>query len=314
MFVRTLARAPLLPLLAACVSHAPVQSGAPSEEARLGVTPLQKKKAEMLTSLWENGTTVLKYAYCENIGDGRGYTSGRAGFCTGTGDALEVVRCFDASFGNGGANRLHKYLAALTVLNDRLVATGKAQADTSTLDTVGPYAADWGSSAADPSTAAAFNACQDQITSQLYFKPSLEVAKRWGLTTALTKAALYDAEINHGPIGVDALAAKANADTGNAQQAPRAPLRIADESAWLRSFLGHRAATLSADKTWTEAVDRAAEYEKMRRAGNWELAADIVTDAKAYVLFPEGGYKDSGYPVCTIRADGSVRGEPACTK
>ena len=239
----------LLALSPACAAPAPPPTAVPAGDEPLGMTALQKKKAEMLTSLWENGTTVLKYAYCENIGDGRGYTSGRAGFCTGTGDALEVLRCFDASFGTGGANKLHKYVPALAAIGDKLVATGHPQADTRAIDAIGPYAADWISSANDPSTAAAFDACQDRITSRLYFEPGLEVAKRWGLTTALAKAALYDAEINHGTDGVEALAKKANADTGNASQTPaRAPLPIAAQSAWLQSFLAHRAATLGADK------------------------------------------------------------------
>ena len=33
-----------------------------------------------------------QYTYLEDIGDGRGYTGGIIGFCSGTGDLLEVVR------------------------------------------------------------------------------------------------------------------------------------------------------------------------------------------------------------------------------
>jgi hypothetical protein len=38
--------------------------------------------------------------------------------------------------------------------------------------------------------------------SDLYSGPALAHAKRWGLSTALTKAELYDAELNHGDDGV----------------------------------------------------------------------------------------------------------------
>ena len=31
--------------------------------------------AEAMTSIWENDTPILAYAYSENINDGRGYTS-----------------------------------------------------------------------------------------------------------------------------------------------------------------------------------------------------------------------------------------------
>src|SRR5690348_1229720 len=52
------------------------------------LTSVQKARAEMLTSLFENGTPVTQYAFAQDIGDGRGITAGRAGFTTGTGDLL----------------------------------------------------------------------------------------------------------------------------------------------------------------------------------------------------------------------------------
>ncbi|MGV9249725.1 chitosanase [Streptomyces sp. NPDC003710] len=45
-------------------------------------------------SVFENGTTTVDYGYSENLGDGRGVTSGRAGFTTADGDALKVVRAY----------------------------------------------------------------------------------------------------------------------------------------------------------------------------------------------------------------------------
>jgi chitosanase len=279
-----------------------------------GMTALQRKKAEMLTSIWENSTTVLQYPYSQNINDGRGYTSGRAGFCTGTGDAIQVVQCFDQRFGTGAANVMHKYMPALTTINQAFNSTGNDQADTSLLDAVGNYNADWGKSATDATTSADFDACQDQIVDLLYFSPGIAIAAKWGLQTALTKAALYDAEINHGDDGVAAFAKQANIDTGNTAQTPAtAPLSITAESAWLHAFLVRRLAALKADPTWAQAVDRAAEYEKLRLAADWDLGAPIVTDAKAVTMFPGQGFKDSGYPKCTIAADGTVSGDAACT-
>ena len=37
-----------------------------------------------------------QYRYIEDIGDGRGYTAGIVGFCSGTGDMLQVVRALHA--------------------------------------------------------------------------------------------------------------------------------------------------------------------------------------------------------------------------
>jgi hypothetical protein len=274
-----------------------------------GLTPLQKHKAEMLTSIWENSTTVLQYPYCENINDGRGYTSGRAGFCSGTGDAIEVVDCFDKAFGGGSANPMVKYMPALTALNN-----AADSADTSGLDAVGKYCADWTKASIDPATASAFKKCQDKISDELYYQPALAQAHKWGLVTALTKAELYDAEINHGDDGVSALVKQANQDVGNtAQKAAAAPLSRDAESAWLHAFLMRRLALLKSDSTWADAVDRVTTYEQLRLQNNFDLGAAIETNAKATTMYPGKGYKDSGYPDCTISPAGAVGGDASCT-
>jgi chitosanase len=277
------------------------------------LTPLQKHKAEMLTSIWENSTTVLQYPYCQNIKDGRGYTSGRAGFCSGTGDAIQVVECFDAAFGNAN-NPMAKYMPALVTLNDRFNATGQDQGGTTELDAVGNYCTDWAKTAGDAATMAQFKACQDQITDVLYFKPGLAQAKKWGLVTALTIAELYDAEINHGDDGVAALIKQANTDVGNsAQKAPTSPLALADESAWLHAFLMRRLKLLKSDATWVQSEDRVVTYERLRLDNDFDLGAQIRTNTKAVTLFPGQGYVDSGYPDCIIAPAGAVSGDAACT-
>ncbi len=280
----------------------PATPGAPSATPPAasagGMEALAKHKAEMLTSIWENGTTVLQYGYCENIKDGRGYTSGRAGFCSGTGDALLVVKCA------GAASKMAKYLPALEKINQQFEATGNDQASTTPLDAVGKYCVDWTASAADD----AFRACQDQVVAQLYFEPALAQAKKQGLTTALAKAALYDAEINHGDDGVAAFVAKA------AAAAPASGARTLDqESAWLQAFLSARLAALKADPTWADAVDRVATYEQLRRDKNFDLTQKIETNAKAKTLYPGQALKDSGYPDCVIEPTGGVSGDAICT-
>lgn len=282
----------------------------PAAPAPMNVTALQKKKAEMLTSIWENGTTVLQYRYSENIGDGRGYTSGRAGFCTGTGDAILVVKCYGKTV-TGAANKMAKYLPALEAITKRFNDTGQSQASTKELDAVGNWNADWASSAAN----AAFNACQDNIVDQFYYTPSVAIAKKWGVTSALSLAAIYDASINHGPDGAEEFAAYANKQTGNTAQKPAAaPLTRDQESAWLKSFLEKRVTVLGADASWRESVDRVATYEQARRSSNFDFAASIVTDAKAKTLYPGKGFVDSGYPKCTIDAAGKVTGDADCTQ
>ena len=274
-----------------------------------GLTALQKKKAEMLTSIWENSTTKLQYGYCQDIDDGRGYTCGRAGFCTGCGDLLEVVTCFDTKFGTGSANLLFKYLPALTRGDD-----------TPQIAAVGMFAGspplpvgDWYKTATDPATAPSFNGCQDEKADEMYFTPAMETAKKYGVQTALTKAELYDAAINHG--SAEKFAQQATAATGVPKTVPAGdPLSIEDESKWLQSFLALRLAVLAKNRTWKEAVDRDTLYEILRRQGNWDLCAPIVTDpsTKAMNVFPGMGYIDSVYPNCTIAPDGTVSGDDLC--
>jgi chitosanase len=116
---------------------------------------LDKRKAQMLTTLWENDTTVFQYAFARNNGDGYGYTSGRVGFTTGTGDSADVVKCFDAAF-TGAGNLMKKYEAALLALQKKQQSTGQIQPSTSTLDAIGNYVADWKKTATDAATAPAF--------------------------------------------------------------------------------------------------------------------------------------------------------------
>lgn len=250
------------------------------------LTALQRKKAETLTSIWENSSPVLQYGYCEDIDDGRGYTSGRAGFCSGTADAVLVVRCLVKKDPN---SRLAKYVPALTALEKKFLENFEAQASTATLDNVGDYCDDWSKSEGD-----AFRACQDEVVNTVYFEPAIAEAKKHGMTSALTIAELYDASINHGIDEVQALIAKI-------------PATKTTEPEWLHEFLVLRLKKLQADPTWAEAVDRIATYEKLLRAGNLDLSAEIVTDAKASELFPEvTGLKDSGYPKCTIASNGDA--------
>ena len=68
--------------------------------------------AEMV-SVFENSTPEIQYAYVENLDDGRGYTAGRAGFCTGCGDLLTVVQKYTAQAPD---NPLARYLPTLTRL------------------------------------------------------------------------------------------------------------------------------------------------------------------------------------------------------
>lgn len=252
------------------------------------LTAPQKRVAEALTSIWENDTPVLDYAYAENIDDGRGYTSGRAGFCTGTGDAIQVVQCFDSRQPD---NLLAKYMPALMEIDQRFQSSGEDQASTAELDAIGDYVSDWAASDSGD-TMADFRACQDQIVDELYYTPAMDAAAAAGLTTALAKAALYDMWINQGD---DTLVTQTNEALG-------AGTHTEDE--WLQKFLELRRDLLWGDSTWMDAVDRVAGYEKQRRLGNFDLSKPIRNDVRALDCW-SGPYVSSEYTVREIAPDGS---------
>src|SRR5882724_6356888 len=74
--------------------------------------PAKKEIAMKLVSSAENSSLDWRaqFKYIEDIGDGRGYTAGIIGFCSGTHDMLELVQEYTRRSPN---NVLAKYLPAL---------------------------------------------------------------------------------------------------------------------------------------------------------------------------------------------------------
>jgi chitosanase len=262
-----------------------------------GLTPNQKAVAEALTSIWENNTPVLDYAYSENIHDGNGYTSGRAGFCTGTGDAIQVVDCYDKLRTEATGNLMAKYMPALITINNQFMSTGMAVSDTRALDAVGNWNSDWGASYNTAATQDDFKQCQDQIVDLLYYTPAMDAVMAVGLKSALTRAALYDMWINQGD---DQLVKDTNGALGQMTIGG-----AVTEDVWLKKFLELRLGVLVGDSTWKSSVDRVAAYEKARRRGNWDLSQPVDSAVKAKQCWPSGHYLDSGYSVYVIQPDGS---------
>lgn len=233
-----------------------VVTSAPVSEAR------QLEIEDKVVSTFENSTTVIQYASIVNINDGRGYTAGRAGFTSGTGDMLEVVKDYIARVpGNG----LVKYLAALQQVNGSASVVG--------LD--GLVAA-WKTAANDGQ----FIAAQDSVNDRLYRVPARQLAARVGAVLPLSKLALYEAGIQHGYgtdfDSIDKIAERAQRAAGGT------PATGVDEKKWLQALLTARRADLlnPANKAtaaaWAASVSRVDAIQSLYNAGNFNLDRAIT--------------------------------------
>ncbi len=145
--------------------------------------PIKKDIAMQLVSSAENSSLDWKaqYTYLEDIGDGRGYTGGIIGFCSGTGDMLELIQYYTKLKPN---NPLASYIPALQKVDGTASHAGLGTG----------YEAAWQTAASDP----VFQRAQNDERDRVYFNPAVSQAKADGLR-ALGQFIYYDAIVMHGP-------------------------------------------------------------------------------------------------------------------
>ena len=220
-----------------------------------GLTPEQKLRAEQITSVFENDTIELQYAYVEALDDGRGYTAGRAGFTSGTGDLLQVVETYTEAVPENG---LAPFIPRLVEL---------AEAESAAIDGLEGLPDAWAEAAADPR----FREVQDDVVDELYYDPAVLRWQGAGLATPLALAALYDAIIQHGegddPDGLPAMMDRATTS------ADGDPASGVDESTWLTTFLEVRHETLmfafnpETRDAWALGADRPEVFQQLLEHG-----------------------------------------------
>jgi len=176
-----------LSLAAAPAAGLAVSRYAPHADAAVQASglddPAKKEIAMEIVCSAENSSLDWKaqYKYIEDIDDGRGYTAGIIGFCSGTGDMLELVELYADRKPN---NVLQKYLPALRRVNGSDSQSG--------LDP--NYTKDWKTAAKDT----AFQQCQNDERDRVYFNPAVSQGKADGLRT-LGQFCYYDVIVMHGP-------------------------------------------------------------------------------------------------------------------
>lgn len=237
----------------------------PAASARLGARaglagPKLKDVAMQLVSSAENSSLNWRaqYRYLEDIGDGRGYTGGIIGFCsgtgTGTGDMLELVERYTR---RKPSNALAGYLGALRRVNGSPSHAG--------LDP--GFTAAWATAAGDK----AFQQAQNEVRDAMYFNPALARAKSDGLR-ALGQFIYYDAIVMHGP-GNDPVSF--GGIRAAALKRARPPAQGGDETTYLNAFLDARAAAMRTEAAHedTSRVDTAQRV--FLKAGNLDLALPL---------------------------------------
>jgi chitosanase len=183
--------------------------------------PAKKEIAMKIVSSAENSSLDWRaqFKYIEDIGDGRGYTAGIIGFCSGTHDMLELVEEYTR---RSPGNVLAKYLPALREVD------GSDSHDGLDPD----YPKDWRTAAKDT----VFQNAQESERDRVYFNPSVSQARTDGLRT-LGQFIYYDAIVMHGD-GSDGTSFTNIRKRALTKAKP--PAQGGDEATYLNAFLDAR--------------------------------------------------------------------------
>ncbi|KMS77086.1 chitosanase [Streptomyces viridochromogenes] len=257
-------RRTLLALFGASLASAPFLNppGAAALRAAAGLDdPAKKEIAMQLVSSAENSSLDWKaqYKYIEDIGDGRGYTAGIIGFCSGTGDMLDLVELYaDRRPGNV----LAPYLPALRRVNG-----------TDSHDGLDPdFPRDWARAARDQE----FRRAQDNERDRVYFNPAVRQGRADGLRV-LGQFAYYDAIVMHGD-GTDPTSFRNI--RRRALNRARPPAQGGDEVTYLHAFLDARVWAMKQEEAHSDTSRVDTAQRVFLREGNLDL--DPPLDWKVY--------------------------------
>ena len=219
--------------------------------------PAKKDVAMQLVSAAENSSLDWRgqFPYIEDIRDGRGYTAGIIGFCSGTADMLELVEAYTAA---KPGNVLAKYLPALRTVNGTESHAG--------LDP--NFTRDWRTAAADP----VFQAAQESERDRVYFNPSVRDGKADGVR-ALGQFAYYDASVVHGYGGMRSIRSRA-------LQLAKPPSQGGNETTWLTAFLKERVVEMKKEAAHDDVTRIDTAQSVFLRNGNLDLNTPL--DFKIY--------------------------------
>jgi chitosanase len=217
--------------------------------------PAKKEYAMEIVSSAENSSLNWKaqYGYIEDIKDGRGYTAGIIGFCSGTGDMLELVQAYTNTKPD---NVLAKYLPALKKVNGSSSHKG--------LDP--NFTKDWKTAAKDK----VFQKTQENERDRSYFNPAVDLAKKDGIR-ALGQFAYYDAAVVHGYSGDPGHPGGLTAIRDRAVKKAKPPSQGGNETTYLNAFLDERVKEMKKEEAHSDVSRIETAQRVFLRAGNFDL-------------------------------------------
>jgi chitosanase len=229
---------------------------APAHPAGLAA-PGEREIAMELVSSAENSTLDWRqeYGYIEDIGDGRGYTGGLIGFCSGTGDMLALVRSYVAA---APRDPLAPFLPALRRVDGTPSHRGLGA----------PFVAAWHRAARDP----LFRRLQLRELGRVYFDPAVRRAKADGLGT-LGQFIYYDAIVMHGP-GPDR--SSFGGIRRRATERARTPAEGGSQVQFLEAFLDVRRTQMKTEAKHGDTSRIDNEQRVFLREGNLALRPPLV--------------------------------------
>jgi chitosanase len=215
--------------------------------------PKRKEVALELVSSAENSTLNWRgeFGYIEDLGDGRGFTGGIVGFCSGTSDMLALVTEYTRREpGNG----LAKYLLALRTVDGSDSHAG--------LDP--GFSSAWTSAAADP----VFQKTQEDERDRVYFAPSVALAQADGLRS-LGQFIYFDAAVMHGMSGLRGIRSQA-------LTVAKTPTQGGDETAWLNAVLDARVREMQTETAHSDTTRVDTAQRAFVKASNLDLNAPLA--------------------------------------
>ncbi|MBO0515055.1 chitosanase [Streptomyces beijiangensis] len=223
--------------------------------------PAKKEIAMKLVSSAENSSLDWKaqYKYIEDIGDGRGYTAGIIGFCSGTHDMLDLVELYTARV---PGNALAKYLPALRKVDGTDSHSGLGSG----------FVSAWKTAAKDT----AFQTAQNDERDRVYFDPAVKQGKTDGIGT-LGQFAYYDAIVMHGD-GDDSTSFSSIRKRALAKA--KTPAQGGNETTYLNAFLDARVWAMQQEEAHSDTSRVDTEQRVFLKAGNLNLNPPL--DWKVY--------------------------------